>query len=65
MVSSATSNLKQVTRKVLTMKWNVVFNNGLHAGHFFCDDKERGFANWCWVNKVKFPDNYMVIPASS
>lgn len=45
------------------MKWNVVFNNGLHAGHFYCDDKDRGFANWCWVNKVKFPDNYMVIPA--
>lgn len=44
------------------MKWLVVFNNGLYAGHFYCDDKERGFKNWCWANKVKFPENYMVIP---
>lgn len=45
------------------MKWIVFFNNGLVAGHFTCDNKERGFNNWLWVRK-SFRDNYYVLPSN-
>ncbi len=45
------------------MKWIVYFINGLEAGKFTCDDKDRGFRNWCWAHKVIHPDNYFVVPA--
>jgi hypothetical protein len=46
------------------MKWLVYSISGYEAGHFFCDDKDRGFRNWCWVRKAN-PTNYMVVPAPS
>lgn len=46
------------------MKW-LVYRGEYLAGKFSCDDKERGFRNWCWVNKISHPDNYIVVPAIS
>lgn len=41
----------------------LVYMNDYLAGSFVCDDKERGFRNWCWARKVTHPDNYTVVPA--
>lgn len=41
----------------------LVYLNDYLAGSFVCDDKDRGFSNWCWVHKIVHPDNYTVVPA--